>query len=82
MLEIILGIALMVLAVAIVILVLMQQGKDKKLSGSVAGGADTYYGKGKGNRRDKLLFRLTLVGAILFGVLVVAMYVVVFKLNG
>ncbi|MBE6604726.1 MAG: preprotein translocase subunit SecG [Ruminococcaceae bacterium] len=80
--ELVMGIALVALAVFLVVAVLMQQGKDKKLSGSIAGGADTYYGKGKGNRRDKLLFRLTLVGAVLFGVLVVAMYVVVFKLNG
>lgn len=80
--ELVMGIVLMVLAVFLVVAVLMQQGKDKKLSGSIAGGADTYYGKGKGNRGDKLLFRLTLIGAILFGVLVVAMYVVVFKMNG
>ena len=80
--ELVMGIVLMVLAVFLVVAVLMQQGKDKKLSGSIAGGSDTYYGKGKGNRADKLLFRLTLVGAVLFAALVVAMYIVVFKLNG
>ena len=80
--ELVLGIVLMVLAVLLVVAVLMQQGKDKKLSGSIAGGADTYYGKGKGNRGDKLLFRLTMIGGIVFSVLVIAMYVIVFRLNG
>ena len=50
--ELVMGIILMVLAVFLVVAVLMQQGKDKKLSGSIAGGSETYYGKGKGNRRD------------------------------
>lgn len=80
--ELVMGIILMVLAVFLVVAVLMQQGKDKKLSGSIAGGSETYYGKGKGNRRDQLLFRLTTIAAILFGLLVVAMYIVVFRLNG
>ncbi|MBQ9802676.1 MAG: preprotein translocase subunit SecG [Clostridia bacterium] len=80
--EIALGIVLIVMAVFLVVAVLMQQGKDKKLSGTIAGGADTYYGKGKGKSFDKILSRATTVVAILFGILVVAMYVIVAKLNG
>ena len=74
MLEIILGIALMVLAVALVVLVLMQQGKDKKLSGAIAGGADNFFGKSKGNDYNKVLSAATTVIAIVFVGLVVAMY--------
>jgi preprotein translocase subunit SecG len=74
MVEIILGIALMVLAVAIVILVLMQQGKDKKLSGAIAGGADTFFGKSKANDQGKFLSAITTVISIVFVGLVVAMY--------
>ena len=80
--EIAIGIILLVLAVALIALVLMQQGKDKKLSGTITGGSDTYYGKGKGRSLDKILARATTVVAILFSVLVVAMYVVVALLNG
>ena len=47
MLDIILGIILLVLAVALVALVLFQSGKDKKLSGTIAGGAETFFGKSK-----------------------------------
>lgn len=74
--ELVMGIVMMVLALFIVVLVLMQQGKDKKLSGTIAGGADTYYSKGKKHSRDTILSRLTVAAAIVFGLLVVAMYVV------
>lgn len=77
MLEIILGIALIILAVAIVILVLMQQGKDKNLSGAIAGGADTFFGKSKANDQNKLLSTATTVISIVFVGLVVAMYLFV-----
>lgn len=77
MLEIILGIALIILAVAIVILVLMQQGKDKNLSGAIAGGADTFFGKSKANDQNKLLSTVTTVISIVFVGLVVAMYLFV-----
>lgn len=80
--ELTLGIILMVMALFLIVAVLIQQGKDKKLSGSIAGGADTYYGKGKGKSWEKVLSRLTTVVAILFAVLVVAMYVVITKLSG
>ena len=80
--ELVLGIVLMVLALFLIVAVLMQQDKDKKLSGTITGGADTYYGKGKGKSRDKILARATTVAAILFSILVVAMYVIVSMLNG
>lgn len=80
--EIALGIVLMVLALFLIVAVLMQQNKDKKLSGTITGGADTYYGKGKGKSLDKILARATTVVAILFSILVVAMYVIVALLNG
>ena len=75
--EIILAIVLLVLAVALVALVLMQQGKDKRLSGAIAGGSDTFYGKSGGAGKDKLLSVATTVCAIVFVVIVIAMYLVV-----
>lgn len=80
--ELTMGIALLVMAVFLVIAVLMQSGKDKRLSGSIAGGTETFFGKTKGKSFDKILSRLTTVVAILFGVLVVAMYVVISKFYG
>ena len=76
-LEIVLGIVLLVLAVALIALVLMQQGKDKKLSGAIAGGSDTFYGKTKGAGKDKILSIATTIIAIVFVSIVIAMYLVV-----
>lgn len=73
----VLGAILMVMAVFLVVAVLMQTGKDKKLSGSIAGSSDTYYGQNKGHSRDKILSRLTTIIAIVFTGLVIAMYVLI-----
>ena len=77
MLETILGIILLVLAVAIVALVLFQSGKDKKLSGSIAGGAETFFGKSKAATSDKALTVVTTILTIVFAVVVLAMYCIV-----
>lgn len=76
-LEIILGIVLLVLAIVLIGLVLVQQGKDKKLSGAIAGGSDTFYGKSKGAGKDKLLSVATAIVAVVFVAIVVVMYLVV-----
>ncbi len=77
MLETILGVILLALAVVLVALVLMQQGKDKKLSGAIAGGSDSFYGKSKGASKDKLLSAVTGVVAVIFVGIVIAMYIMV-----
>ena len=41
--ELILGIVLAVISLGLVVAVLMQPGKDKRLSGAIAGGADTFF---------------------------------------
>lgn len=75
-----LGISLIVVAAVLLVLVLLQTGKDKKLSGTIAGGSsDTYLGKGRGKSREKVLAIVTTVVAIIFAVLVVATYVIITK---
>lgn len=61
-----LQIALLVLGVILTICVLMQHGKSYGLSGTIAGGAETFFGKDKGGRIDKILSRATTVIGILF----------------
>ncbi|MBR6727428.1 MAG: preprotein translocase subunit SecG [Clostridia bacterium] len=74
--EYVLGGALIFMSVILVLLVLMQTGKDKSLSGTISGGsADTYYGKGKAQRRDKLLARLTIIAAVIFAILILVTFV-------
>ena len=75
--ELILGIVLAVISLGLVVAVLMQPGKDKRLSGAIAGGADTYFGKTKGKARDKIFSRITTVLAIVFAILAVVAYIYV-----
>ena len=74
--QIVLGIALLVVAVALAVAVLMQSGKDSRLSGAIAGGADTFFSKSKASTMDRILSKVTVVIAIIFMILVVVMYVV------
>lgn len=79
-LEIVLGIITLVVAVAVVALVLLQSSKDKRLSGAIAGAADTFFAKGKSKSRDKLLARITTVLSFVFVILVVVLYIVASKI--
>jgi preprotein translocase subunit SecG len=72
-----LGIAVIVMALFLIVAVLMQSGKDTRLSGTIAGGAETFFGKSKANTWDRILSKLTVVVSIVFGLLVIAMYVFV-----
>ncbi|MDR0406244.1 MAG: preprotein translocase subunit SecG [Clostridiales bacterium] len=55
-----------VVAVALIVIVLLQSGKTFGLSGSIAGGAETFFGKNKGRTLDALLSKLTSVVAVIF----------------
>ena len=80
-LEITFGIILIALAIVLVAVVLMQSGKDKSLSGPIVGGAETFFGKSKANRRDKLLSTVTTILSIVFSVLTVVMYIMITTKN-
>ena len=69
-LEIVLGIVLMLFAIAIIIVILLQEGSQKNL-GVVAGGVDTFLSKNKARSVDAFLSRWTKVIAIGFFVLVI-----------
>ena len=77
--EIALGIVILVLSVVLVACVLMQSGKDKRLSGSIAGGAETFFGKTKGKKTDKLLSNLTTALSFVFVAIMVIMYILIAK---
>ncbi len=72
------GIALrivyLVICVVLIGIVLMQSGKQAGLSGSIAGGAETFFGKTKGRTMDAMLGRWTSVCAVLFMILAIALH--------
>ena len=67
--EIILGIVLILLSVAIIVLVLLQEGKSAGLSGAIAGGAETFFGRNKSRTMESKLVLITKIIAISFFVL-------------
>lgn len=74
--EIAIGIVLIIAAVFLVAAVLMQSGKSHNLSGAIAGGAETFFGKTKGSTMDKKLSKLTTIVAVVFVVLVLVSYLI------
>ena len=72
--QIAIGILLIIAAVFLVVAVLMQSGKSHNLSGTIAGGAETFFGKAKGSTIDKKLAKLTTIVAIVFVVVVLVSY--------
>jgi len=62
------------LALSIIIIVLFQSGKATGLSGAIAGGAETFFGKNKGRTIDALLSKYTTFAAIAFLITSVGLY--------
>ncbi len=66
MLQTVLTIVHVILSIVLIAVVLFQSGKSAGLSGSIAGGAETFFGKNKARTLDGILGKLTTVVAILF----------------
>lgn len=75
-LEYILMVALLVSACVIVIAVLLQKSSDEGLSGTIAGGSDTFYGKDKSAHTERKLFKWTVIFSVIFALCVLAVYVI------
>lgn len=56
----------LIVAIALIVIVLLQSGNQAGLSGSIAGGAETFFGKNKGRTIDGILSKFTSVAAIIF----------------
>jgi preprotein translocase subunit SecG len=57
--EIVLTILEAIASVALIVIVLLQSGKEAGLSGALAGNSDTYMSKGKGKNMDQVLASAT-----------------------
>ncbi len=67
--EILLGSLVIVVSLALVAIVLLQEGRAAGLSGAIAGGAETFLGKNKGKTIEDKLVKITKVLGIVFFVL-------------
>ena len=73
-LDIVLEVFLLILGAFIVVAVLLQKSKSQGLSGAIQGGAETFYGKGMGSKKEKILSIATAVASVLFIVLAIVVY--------
>ncbi len=64
-LKIVLTIVFILVCIALVVLVLMQEGKSAGL-GAISGAAETYWGKNKGRSMEGQLVKFTKILAVLF----------------
>ena len=65
-LKVVITVLHLLIAFGLMVTVLFQSSKSQGLSGSIAGGAETFFGKNKGKTLDGMLAKLTVVLAILF----------------
>ena len=73
-LEIILASVLLLIAIFLIVAIILQDSKKHGLSGAIAGGAETFFGKNKGKQVNKVLKKLTTIMAIVFAVIVFVAY--------
>ena len=75
--EIIFGIVLLLFSIAIILVVLLQEGHNQNL-GYITGGADTFLAKNKARSIDAFLSRWTKFIALGFFVLVIVINIIMY----
>ena len=72
--ELLLMIILLISAVFIVVAVVFQDSNEGGLSGTISGKSDTYYGKDKSTHKNRMLYKWTLIFAVIFALAVFFVY--------
>ncbi len=75
-LRVILTVIFVIDCIALTVAVLMQEGKSQGL-GSIAGAADSYWGKNKGRSMEGGLVKATTIMAVLFFVLTIILNILI-----
>jgi len=73
--QTILTVILVLVCLALIVLVLMQSGKSQGLSGAIAGGAETFFGKKKAQSYEGKLALFTKIAAAAFVVLSIVLVI-------
>ena len=74
--EYILLAVLLLCSIFIVAAVTILKSSDEGLSGTIAGGSDTFYGKDKSANSERTLFKWTVIFAAIFAFCVLAVFVI------
>ena len=75
-LEYVLLALLFAAAAFIVVAVIFQKSGEDGLSGSIAGGAETFYGKDKSVHSDRKWFKWTLIASVVFVLAVLVVFII------
>ena len=75
-LRVILTVIFVIDCIALTVVVLMQEGKSQG-RGSIAGAADSYWGKNKGRSMEGGLVKATTIMAVLFFVLTIILNILI-----
>lgn len=65
MLKVILSVIFVLICLALIVIILLQEGKSAGL-GSISGMADSYWGKNKGRSMEGMLVKITRALVVLF----------------
>lgn len=79
MLHKILIISEVVVSIVMIISVLLQPSKSQGLTGFVPTTTGTFYSKNKSKTREAVLSKITIISAILFGVIILLYQLPIFK---
>ena len=72
MLKVILSVIFVLICLALIVIILLQEGKSAGL-GSISGMADSYWGKNRGRSMEGTLEKFTKAAAVLFMLLAVVL---------
>lgn len=76
LIEYVLLVLLLVSAAFIVVAVVLQESNEEGLSGTISGKSETFYGKDKSSKSNRVLYKWTLIAAIVFAIAVLAVFII------
>ena len=78
--EIISGILLLISSILIILVVLVQEGKDQGMTSAIGGGQnDSFYSGNMGNTRDAKLSKLTKVCTVIFFIVTIVVDFIAYR---
>ena len=78
-LNIVLSVIDIILAIAIIVLFLVQEGNDRGIGVVAGGSSDSYYNKAKGRTIEEQLKKATVACCILFAITSIVLYLSIAK---
>lgn len=73
-LSIILAVVDILICLAIIMLVVAQEGHDRGMGAIMGGSTDTFYNRNASRGKDKMMKKMTLILSIAFVVITIALY--------